>query len=682
MDEASEARLNVGNDLTRWRGFHTKLIRVLQDQGAALIIFDLQFLAPHPSQDPAFAKAIRSAGNVLVTECVQKFRRGDEDFFGRDECSEKNKEPIVKKESGGESILSDQLVVMRKIPPTSLIAESVLDRAPFYLVNDAESSAIHEAWTFFDALADQPSLPMLAWFYFLQRNNVLAINSQTNQTYSTWLTSQRRLCLSKREQFLQNYTYIPNLQRQIKAAICEGDSRYLDFYGPPQTFRMESYSDILKGKVNALKNKVIFVGKANRKYSPGKTDFFQTPFTNEKTGKMAGVEIMATQFANLNEDRFITPISNQWLLLFTFGLVIALLLTTMSSWLGIAASLLAGLIYAGLAQWLFNRNGLWLPVIIPMFIQLPLSWLISLMWSRLDLLSERKRMVAFVHTVFPQWLAFLPASPGQWYPEQASNQLTSERDVSGLCLATDIEGYTSVAAQHTAHEMWELLNAYYRVLGHPVSSHDGIIADITGDSMMAIWIDLPEPSRRLAACRAALEMEQAVKLFNTSSLKSRLPTRIGLHEGEITLGSLNVVKGGNYRAIGDTVNIASRIQGVNKFLGTRILASNTIAAHLPGIIARPVGAYRLQGRKEPIELVEIVGLETDVNDARNVILKKFAYGLNVFQQGQWEKAITIFEAVLELDAYDGPSRFLLDSALAYSKNPPENWDGVVALYEK
>jgi adenylate cyclase len=338
--------------------------------------------------------------------------------------------------------------------------------------------------------------------------------------------------------------------------------------------------------------------------------------------------------------------------------------------------------YAGLAVWCFNRSSLWLPVAVPLLIQLPVSWLISLLWSRRDLLNERKRILAFVRRVFPQWIPFIPASPGQWYPEKGTAQLTSERDVRGICLATDIEGYTTVAAQHTPHQMWELLNAYYQVLGHPVSSHNGIIADVTGDAMMAVWIDSPVATQRLAACLAALEMELAVERFNETSSVGHLPTRIGLHEGDMTLGRLDAGEVSHYRAIGDTVNIASRIQGVNKFLGTQILASAAIVANLIEVGCRPVGTFRLVGREEPLELMEIVGTETDISVSKYAIFKKFARGLSAFQQGQWEDAVVSFQSVLNNHGYDGPTRFYLGLALDYQENPPQEWEGVVTLEGK
>ncbi|MDD5319102.1 MAG: adenylate/guanylate cyclase domain-containing protein [Methylococcales bacterium] len=682
MDEASENQLGVGQDLTRWRGFHAQLIQELQRQGAALIVFDLQFIASHPDHDPAFAAAMREAGNVLVTDCVQKLRRGVEDFFGRDECSEKNKEPFVQRDGGQQQQLSEQLIALRKIPPTPVLVQSVLDHAPFYLSNDAESSTVHEGWTFLDTLAETPTLPVLTWLYYLQRTGALQGITQPDTPFSVWLTEQRRQCLSTPGNTSKSLPKKSDLENRIDKVVCLNDSLYLDFYGPPKTLRMESYSDVYYGKVVDLEGKVLFIGKANRKFSSGKTDYLQTPFSDTRSGKMAGVEIMATQFANLLEGRFVESPFPPGLALVMFGLVVGLLLTWFAGLFGIAASLLAGSAYVGLAVWYFSRSSMWLPVAVPVLIQLPLAWLISLLWSRRDLLNERKRILAFVRRVFPKWLPFVPASPGQWYPEKGAAVYLSQRDIVGLCLATDIEGYTSVAAHHTAHEMWELLNAYYQVLGHPVSFHDGIIADVTGDSMIAVWIDFPVANQRFAACLTALEMQLAVEQFNQTSSTGLLPTRIGLHEGDMTLGRLDAGEVSHYRAIGDTINTASRIQGVNKFLGTHILASAEIVASLINVIYRPVGSFRLVGRDEPVELMEIVGKETDVNVANYAKYEQFACGLSAFKQGQWEDAVVSFQTLLDIYGHDGPTNFYLDLALAYRETPPQGWEGFITLDAK
>jgi adenylate cyclase len=690
MDETSETRLGVGQDLTRWRSFHAKLVQQLQRQGAALVVFDLQFIASHLGQDQQFASAMRTAGNVLITDCLQKISGEDKEFSGREECSESNKQPPAEHQPKNEKQVDDSnSLVIRKISPTPLLARSALDHSPFFLPNDAGNPTIREVWPFLDMFSHTPTLPVVAWLHYLERMGFLQNVVQPSQPFSAWLTEQRKQCFSglgKTHHFsyLSDKTAVlgQSFKQSLNKVLCLDDTHHLDYYGPPQTFRMESYSAVYEGKVADLQGKVVFVGKANRTFSPGKTDFFQTPFTGTRSGKMAGVEIMATHFANLLEGRFITPTFPPALVFLVFGLVTGLMLTQLPGFIGIAASLLLGGAYVGVAAWCFQRSGQWLPVVVPLLIQLPVAWLLSLLWSRRDLLNERKRIIAFVRQVFPQWMPFLPTSPGQWYPENGTKELTSEQDVFGLCLATDIEGYTTVAAQHTPHEMWELLNSYYHVLGHPVSSHKGIIADITGDAMMAVWIAKPIASQRLAACLAALEMELAVERFNEASIGGQLPTRIGLHEGEMTLGRIEAGEGSVFRAIGDTVNTASRIQGVNKYLGTRILASSAIIAGLSDIICRPVGLFRLVGRAEPSELAEIIGMSAEVAEAQIALNKQFASGLSAFQEGRWERAEMIFQTILEDYGQDGPSQFYLNYMGSFPGVPPSGWDGVVMLLGK
>jgi len=672
MDETSENRLGVGQDLTRWRRFHADLIRQLHKQEASLIVFDLQFIRPHPADDQALAAAMRAAGNILLVECVQKFRHGDQDFYGREECSDTNSLPAISREGDSNTELPEQLVAMRKVPPTPTIADAVLDRAPFFLINDATSTSVREVWTFFDALAETPSMPVLTWYYHQAQARKLPV---TPRLISSWLTEQRRNC--------QNNTNEPPVdssqKRLLDKAICQGDSRYLNYYGPPRTLRMESYADVYEGKVKDLQGKVIFVGRANRQFSPGKSDFFPTPYSDSRTGKMAGVEIMTTQFANLLEDSFIEIPAPGWIISSVFGLLVALLLFSFAGWPGIVLSLVFASAYAGSAVWLFGQRHWWLPIAGPLLIQLPLSWLLSLAWSRYDLMCERGRILEFVSRVFPQWVGMLPAAPGQWTESTNAGIAKSEKDVSGLCLATDIEGYTAIAAQHSPREMWELLNTYYQVLGHPVVSHDGVIADVTGDAMMAVWFDAPATQQRRAACLAALEMATAVASFNLSSSQEPLATRIGLHEGDLTLGSLDAGSSSHYRAIGDTVNIASRIQGVNKYLGTRILASQSIAADLEGIVTRPVGTFRVVGRAEPLNLVEVVGVKISGDNSQNQMHALFADGLAAFQEGRWPEATRLFQTALAVDSNDGPSRFYLQKALHYSEMPPLAWDGIVVL---
>lgn len=389
---------------------------------------------------------------------------------------------------------------------------------------------------------------------------------------------------------------------------------------------------------------------------------------------------MATQFANLYEGRSVNPAPYWWLIVLTFGLIVSWLLMMFSGLAGITISLLVGGCYAGFAIWSFNRSGLWLPVMVPLLIQLPLAWLISLYLSRQDLIKDRKEIYQMVQQHFPLWVNHMPADARIEIANRVEVEFAADRKVTGICLATDIERYTKVATRLPAHELWDLLKAYYKIIGQPVSLFNGKIANIQGDAMMALWIDASPDFQRQSACAAAVEIVLAVKQFNDSSGVAQFPTRIGLHEGDFVLGSGDAGGFKFFNPFGDTVNTASRIEGVNKFLGTQILASKAVAENLTHIVTRPVGAYRLRGREDqPIELVEIVGMEADVSESRKTLIRMFSFGLAAFQRGDWDTAISLFEGILKSDHRDGPTLCLMNMAREFKENPPENWEGVVTL---
>ena len=674
IDEQSEASLGVSHELPKWRGLHAHLIEELQRQGVALIVFDLQFIAADNEHDQQLANSMRINGNVLLTDCVQKFRHGVDDFYGRTECSEKNKTPAVKQENNQTGILPEQLVAMRQISPEPIFTQAALDHSPYFLISDSLNTPVREVWTYYDDLAEAPSLPLLMFVSYFGQNNSSA------KPYSDWLAKQRLDCLSNQDHYILPLTLPAALQKTLTDYICGPANRILDYYGPPKTFRMESYSDVYQGKSINLAGKVVLIGKVYRQYSSGNLDVFQTPFTSGRQGKMAGVEIMATQFANLLESRFIQTPQSFILVSLVFALISMTSLITFQGLMGFCLSLLLGGGYVLACLAMFSHNGWWLPVAVPIVIQLPLCWLLALACSRKDLINERKRMLDFVGKVFPQWQTLQPSKPGLW--QDYSAKAMTERNVTGVCLATDIESYTTISSTNSSHQLWELLNAYYQVLGRPVNVHNGMIADVTGDAMMAVWIDLPESSKRLSACLAALDMVKAVSKFNSSSGLNAMPTRIGLNLGEITLGRISAGNTNHFRVIGDTVNTTSRIEGVNKVLGTQILASQHLVEDLDILCCRPMGLFRLMGRPEPVALSQIISLKATVSDKQQDMHKLFSIGLKSFQQGDWSESIKHFSGLMEIHGADGPTRFYLDLAKINQQTHDFEWNGFVILDRK
>lgn len=674
MDETSDKYLNVGWNYPEWRKYHAQLVKELQRQGAALIVFDLQFIAEQPAYDPAFAEAIQSAGNVLVTDCLQT--QND----AREECSTSHKDPPIQTDTPDEEALNETLIASRIVHPNRLIQSSVLGHAPFVLPNDAENPIVREVWTFIDKHSEKPTLPVLAWFHYLNRTQSLPAGLKPSSPVSEWLSLQRRIC----REGLGNAPMASNkkqgLAYRIDDIICGEDSRYLDFYGPPKTLRMESYSDVYEGKIGNLKGKAVFIGKANRHKLPGQKDYFQTPLTGKQSGRMAGVEIMATQFANHLEGRFIQPLPTLPILL-AFGLVTAWLLVQFSAFTGLLTGLLAGGVYAVLVQWFFSSNGLWLPVSVPLLVQLPLSGFMSLIWTYFDQKKKINEITEKNKRLIKVFIDEFKTSPTKSHVRIGLHK-TQAKSVFGICLATDVKGYTTIAEANPSGLVYANLEEYFQVLCAPVSARGGEIANITGDSLMAIWQDLPVDKQQHLACTATLEMEEAVEQFNKRSALGAFPTRIGLHQGSFTLGSFLSGNPDNANPVGDIVNATSRIEGINKQLGTKILASLTTVKNATDIYFRPVGDFQLVGREEITSLVEIIGKRSDISSDEIAKFKLFAKGLTLFRQGYWDDASHFFETLLMTYGHDGPTQFYFNKAMAYKEKPPHDWKGFIKLDTK
>jgi len=227
------------------------------------------------------------------------------------------------------------------------------------------------------------------------------------------------------------------------------------------------------------------------------------------------------------------------------------------------------------------------------------------------------------------------------------------------------------------------MNRYYQVLFEPVRARGGIVSDVIGDAMLAIWSARESDiNLRAQACHAAVEIAGNVDRFNAGN-DARLPTRIGLHAGVLALGNLGAMDHFEYRAVGDIVNTASRIEGVNKTLNTGILVSQSVMEGITGFVTRELGSFRLVGKEQPVTLYELLGRIGQVDRAMERLLNDFARGLAAYRNQAWQQAVTIFEGILQTAAADGPTRFYLELCKPYAlQPPPQPWNPVIYLKRK
>jgi adenylate cyclase len=198
---------------------------------------------------------------------------------------------------------------------------------------------------------------------------------------------------------------------------------------------------------------------------------------------------------------------------------------------------------------------------------------------------------------------------------------------------------------------------------------------------MCVWGALAHaPSACAGAVGAAVDLLAAVEKFNLAHPDDALPTRIGIHAGSALVG---IVGGaGRYAStvVGDVANTASRIEGLNKQLGTRLLVSEE-ALHQPtDFIVRPLGEFLLAGKSEPIGVSEVLGRVGDRRAAK--LAGNFAEAFEIFGLQRWSEATVMFEALLRAYPHDGPSRYFLARALRFRAAPEQASAGLIPRVHK
>jgi len=221
---------------------------------------------------------------------------------------------------------------------------------------------------------------------------------------------------------------------------------------------------------------------------------------------------------------------------------------------------------------------------------------------------------------------------------------------------------------------------YRATLKNPIVQHHGRVMDTTGDSSLSIWNKksenphaaklfgwikkAPSPADRSRACKAALDLNAMITHFNKRN--PSLPTRIGLHSGEMSLNKSD----GIYRVTGDVVNTANRIQGANKILKTSILLSGEVIEGLDDFLIRPLGSFALPGRIKPVELFELIAYRQSTSQQQLWLCEIFASALEAYQLKKWHEASQYFHEILSTFPSDGPTHYFLSLCAKYQNESP------------
>jgi adenylate cyclase len=417
---------------------------------------------------------------------------------------------------------------------------------------------------------------------------------------------------------------------------------------------------------------MVFVGGAEPRQSEQQDDFHSV-FSQQTGANLSGVEIGATAFANLLEGRSIVPLAMpaHLLLVLLWGMVLGVFVADSPTRRALAFAALGAVAYGAWIVWEFVAHSMWWPSFVPLAVQLPLALALGVMLNYAEAVRQRERIqIALGH--------YVPEDVVRRLAEQNA-RAPDRRLLQGACVCTDVESYVTVSESLRPDDLAALMDDYFNVLARVVERHGGFVVDAAGDSLIAVWAAAGRyTDLRLGACRAALDIIAAVAEFNAHRAPA-LPTRVGIESGELLLGNIGPERRVGYRAIGDIVNTATRLEGLNKLLGTRVLVSDATLAGTTGLAAREVGRFLLRGKTTAVRVHELLG--SDGAD-RGELVARFAAALRVFERARWSEARRAFAALLNAFPDDGPTGFYAALSAEYDKQPPLSWSGAIVVAAK
>jgi adenylate cyclase len=251
---------------------------------------------------------------------------------------------------------------------------------------------------------------------------------------------------------------------------------------------------------------------------------------------------------------------------------------------------------------------------------------------------------------------------------------------------SDIADFTSISEQLSPEQLVARLGEYFREVTGILIQGEGTVDKFIGDAVMAFWgAPTPLPGHALAACRAALSAQEAIAGLNRrSTAQGGRPfhTRMGIHTGEAIVGNVGFEGRMNYTAMGDSVNLASRLEGLNKYYGTRILVSEaTLQAAGAAVLARTVDLVTVKGKERAISIHELLALRADAPAELVDQAERHERAFEHYRNQRWDEALALL-ATAPPEA-DGPARVLAERCRHYLGDPPgPDWDGVFRFHEK
>ena len=465
---------------------------------------------------------------------------------------------------------------------------------------------------------------------------------------------------------------------RLKIPVDENGRMLITYFGQYKKFRYISYSDVLMELVPAeyFRDKIVLIGAT----AAGLMDLRVVPFSNV----FPGPEIHANIMQTLLSGQFIKRVP--WHLTLAILIVFGLLTVFVSLRF---KPMVAGLILFGImmayfvaATVLFDRSLIWVEMVRPLAVVLFTN--MAILGYRY--LTEEKQKV-WIKNMFQGYMSKDLVDKIMANPEL----LAMGGDKKEITVFfSDIKGFSSFSEKlGTPERLIALINEYLGAMSDVVLEHGGYISKYEGDAIMAFWGAPTEDPHHAQTCiKCVWAMNQRLKVLNADLAKRNMPnlfTRFGINTGLVTVGNVGSERKKSYTAMGDSVNLGSRLEGANKEYGTAIMLSEFTYEKVRGLFpVRELDLLRVVGKEQPVWVYELLGLsDGDVPEQKRKAVEIYLKGLEQYRAKNWDAAIALFKQALEVDPEDGPSQAYIGRCEDFKVlPPPENWDGVFVMKTK
>ena len=455
----------------------------------------------------------------------------------------------------------------------------------------------------------------------------------------------------------------------------------INYQGPLGTFCHYSIADVLQKGVppEKFQGKLVLVGAT----ATGIGDLRATPYGGNI---YPGVEIHANAIDNILNDRFIKRDAKtaliDALLIFIFGIPLGIWMALVQPrWMWFGAGLLIPLVAVDYGAFL---RGWWLNFTVPAMTLTGNVLLVSLYRALVEEKEKRKVRTMFGQYLSPEVIRRLLIDP----------RLVDPKKTDITVMFSDIRGFTSISEKLDAQELALFLKQYLSDMTRIVFRYQGTLDKYIGDAVMAIWgAPFEEAGHATRACNAALEMMKRVRELHKeweAQGKPSLEIGIGLNTGVASVGKMGSELRSEYTALGDAVNLSSRLEGLNKDYGTHIIVNETTyqAAKGDGFVFRELDLMRVKGKLQPVTIYQLMGRQADFTadgsaETVHLQVELFTRGRELYRKRQWRAAQSAFEEILAKWPKDGPSRVYVERCQEYiAAEPTADWDGVFVMTHK